>query len=185
MRPWLVRGAALAVLAVALVLVRVTLDHAAAEMAIIEAEALMGRGRYDAAEAALLPALGRLPDDARLWRELGRVRYLRYAFRRHDEDGIGSVEAYRQAAAANPLDGLVLNDLGWAASFAGAPTLAEDAFLAALARDPHNQHYHYSLGRFLEQHERWEEAAEAYRAALAVGRAPEIRRRLSELESRP
>jgi protein O-GlcNAc transferase len=180
-----VRALGFVVLASSLLLTRVSVDAVTVQRAQIEAEAMARRGRYDAAEAALRGALARVPDDPRLWRTLGRVTYLRYAFRRQPEDAGGTIAAYQRAVTANPLDGQALVDLGWAAAQIGEADVAESALRAALARDPHNQHFHYSLGRFLERDERLGEAAEAYRAALAVGPDREIARRLAALGAAP
>lgn len=128
----------------------------------------VGLGQLDLAAAELRQALSLRPNDPDLLRQASTLSSTLDFF----QPGKGSQQqaiAYaRQAALHGQRDARNFAALGWALQGAGQSSGAEQAFLAALERDPHNQADLYALGLLYETTGRTALALRQYRAALAV-----------------
>jgi Flp pilus assembly protein TadD len=82
----------------------------------------------------------------------------------------------RQAAAANPHNGAILDTLGWVCYRSGRYEEALSHLQKAARLTPKNGLIHYHLGKALWAAGRLSEAAESFRAALSRGLPPEEKR---------
>ncbi len=146
-----------------------------------EAQDSLPLGRYDAALAALSRARALTPGDADLALEQGKVNYLLHAFRKDDVYAERAFASFRDATRLNPLDSATFNNLGWSYMLTDRTADAETAFEAALARDPHNVYYLYSLGKLRERQGDLAGARDVYTRAVGIKRDPRVEARLEAL----
>jgi tetratricopeptide (TPR) repeat protein len=147
-----------------------------------EAKSKLELGRYDSALFALERAAQLTPGNAEIAQEQGKTYFLMHAFRRDLVYGQQALAAYQRAAALNPMDGLNYSNLGWAYMKLGSESEARAAFDAALARDPYNVYYLYSLGRLDEQMNQPDQAIVLYERALSIKYDPRVAARLERLQ---
>jgi serine/threonine-protein kinase len=120
---------------------------------------LNSMGRFDQAQALLEPALAAHPLAAPLLDEWGTLKFRR-------GDYAGAEAAYRQSLAARPTDSVAAFSLSGMLMMQQRLDDAQSVLQQALRVRPHYKLYQ-NLGSVLALRERWPEAAEATRQALA------------------
>lgn len=120
---------------------------------------LNSMGRFDQAQALLEPALAAHPLASPLLDEWGTLKFRR-------GDYAGAEAAYRQSLAARPTDSVAAFSLSGMLMMQQRLDDAQSVLQQALRVRPHYQLYQ-NLGSVLALRERWPEAAEATRQALA------------------
>lgn len=120
---------------------------------------LNSMGRFDSAQALLEPALAAHPLAAPLLDEWGTLKFRR-------GDYAGAEAAYRQSLAARPTDSVAAFSLSGMLMMQQRLDDAQSVLQQALRVRPHYKLYQ-NLGSVLALRERWPEAAEATRQALA------------------
>jgi predicted O-linked N-acetylglucosamine transferase (SPINDLY family) len=125
------------------------------------ANALMDQGRAREAEAVLLQAMERAPDQAWLRRSLALALLARH-------DGAGAEAQLRQALAIAPDDAEVHETLGALLSQSGRPIEAEQHHRAALPRLKDKHRCLSNLAIALQMQARHAETERCYREALAL-----------------
>lgn len=137
--------------------------------AVAAANAHLGRGELERADAVLAAAIERLPGSPRLHAERSRTQRAIGLWR---DDPLAAERALTElavAAAANPLDGRAWGEYGEALRRADRPSAAVAAIRSGLARDPNNV---YLLG--LLGHAQLDAGAPAH-AVVTLERAQAIR----------
>ncbi|WP_083876609.1 protein kinase [Ideonella sp. B508-1] len=120
---------------------------------------LNSMGRFDQAQALLEPALAAHPLASPLLDEWGTLKFRR-------GDYVGAEAAYRQSLAARPTDSVAAFSLSGMLMMQQRLDDAQSVLQQALRVRPHYKLYQ-NLGSVLALRERWPEAAEATRQALA------------------
>ncbi len=120
--------------------------------------------QYDRALIAYAEAATLRPEDAEIWRRMGRA-----ALRARDREK--AIEAFTRAAALEPQDEKVQNDLGVALHHAGKLDEAERAYQRAIAISPDYARPHKNLGVLYERLGDRARAEAAYRRALDQNQA--------------